>query len=177
MIRHGIGLTVLASVVLLQGCAAPPRTPLPAPVPLYVGPPPHRVPQLASRPPPRPPMLQQPLPPENIDATPAPVAPVAIIPQAAPPATAPAPPVAAPLPATVVGLSRDEVRARLGAPAVTSDSGPAQTWTYRTDGCSLYIAFFFDVTRNGFFALSQHATSPQGDQPACLARLAAAHAN
>jgi hypothetical protein len=186
IIGRRLALSILAAVLLLQGCATPRVAKLPPPTPLYVGPPAHPPTQTATKPPPaRPPMMQQPLPPDETPPAAAPVAPVETTtmpeapasPEAPPAAAAPAPPATpAALPTTVVGLSEDQVRARLGAPAATTDSGPAQTWTYRGDGCSLDIAFFFDVTRNGFFALSEHANAG-GDNLSCLARLAAAHAS
>jgi hypothetical protein len=73
-----------------------------------------------------------------------------------------------PLPTTVVGLSQEQVRGLLGAPAATAAHGTKQTWTYRNGSCSVDIAFYYDVTRNGFFALSHHAAGGGGD---CLSRI------
>jgi hypothetical protein len=88
------------------------------------------------------------------------------------PASPPAPPAVAAGPATLVGLSQGDVRGLLGEPAASGAAGPGQTWTYRSAECSLTVAFFYDVTRGAFFALSDHAEPlPEVD---CLSRLRAA---
>jgi hypothetical protein len=106
---------------------------------------------------------------------------------AAPVAQAKKPVEAAPLPApapalapiSVVGLSQTQVRDLLGAPSATSDHGPAQTWTYRSNSCSVGIAFYYDVTRRDFFALNQHADAAgqTGGGEDCLARIHDQHAS
>ena len=79
-------------------------------------------------------------------------------------------PTAAPAAVTVVGLSQDAVRRLLGPPATEASQGPGRTWTYDGAGCRVEIAFFYDVTRSGFFALS--ARRPEGgDAQDCLARI------
>ncbi len=94
-----------------------------------------------------------------------------------PPPSAPgaaAPPSAAPPPVRVVGWSQEAVRRLLGPPAEQSAQGAAQTWRYRGADCQVDIAFYYDVTRGDFFALSQHREAG-GDAAACLARLRAGH--
>ena len=75
-----------------------------------------------------------------------------------------------PEPVAVVGLSQDAVRRLLGAPTAEAREGPGRTWTYQGAGCAVVIGFFYDVTRNGFFALSAHSPDA-GDAGACLARI------
>lgn len=74
----------------------------------------------------------------------------------------PPPPDAAPV--NVVGLSQTQVRRSLGTPAERATHGPAQTWTYRSEGCSVRITFYYDVTRGDFFALSQQAADGEDRQ-------------
>jgi hypothetical protein len=91
-------------------------------------------------------------------------------PSAAPPAAAA--PGSGPI--RVVGLSQDAVRGLLGPPTAQFTQGPAQTWTYEGAGCRVEISFYYDVTRNGFFALSQRRPEG-GDGSDCLARIHDAH--
>lgn len=79
-----------------------------------------------------------------------------------------------PAPVRVVGLSQDSVHRLLGAPASQTQKGPAQSWTYEGDGCSVVVTFYYDVTRSGFFALSQKLLGG-GDGAACLGRIHDAH--
>jgi hypothetical protein len=156
---------VLALTAMLAGCATPPPKPAPPPPPpptsiTETRPPP--VKPIVRPPPPgvqRPPVTQEPLPPPATAPAPEPA-------QATPAAPQPG---AEPVPATVIGLSQTDVRALLGDPAATGAAGPAQTWTYRADACSLTVAFFYDVTRSAFFALSAHAEPLS--EPECLAHL------
>jgi hypothetical protein len=41
-------------------------------------------------------------------------------------------------------------------------------WTYQRAGCTIEVSFYYDVTRNGFFALSQSRIG-SGEDQACLA--------
>ena len=93
-----------------------------------------------------------------------------------PPETA-SPPAAPRAPTAVVGLSQDQVRGLLGAPAATAAHGAMQTGTYHSGACSLDIAFYYDVTRNGFFALSRHAAGTGAGGDDCLGRILDAHAS
>lgn len=79
-----------------------------------------------------------------------------------------------PPPVRVVGLSQDEVRRLLGAPSAETAEGPGRTWTYYGAGCAVTIDFFFDVTRNGFFALNQ-SSADGGDAAACLGGIHDSH--
>jgi hypothetical protein len=64
----------------------------------------------------------------------------------------------------------------LGPPTTSAAKGSAVAWTYRHNGCSIEIAFYYDVTRNGFFALSQRSTGG-GEAQACLANAHDNHAS
>ena len=68
----------------------------------------------------------------------------------------------------MVGLSQDDVRRLLGEPTSQSARGAAQTWTYQGSGCSVDIVFYYDVTRGGFFALSEQLAGG-GEGGTCLA--------
>jgi hypothetical protein len=92
------------------------------------------------------------------------------------PAAAPAPaPAQTPLPAPldVVGLSQSEVRTLLGPPTARAAQGANETWTYRAQGCAVEVAFYYDVSRSAFFALSQRLTGG-ADAQHCLAQVHAA---
>jgi hypothetical protein len=65
-------------------------------------------------------------------------------------------------------MSQSDVRRLLGPPTATSTRGAAVAWTYQRAGCTIEVAFYYDVTRNGFFALSQRPIG-SGDDQACLA--------
>jgi hypothetical protein len=70
-------------------------------------------------------------------------------------------------PLQVIGLPQPDVRRMLGPPTTSSTRGAGQVWTYHRADCSVEIAFYYDVTRSGFFALSQQLTSGGEDQD-CL---------
>jgi len=95
-----------------------------------------------------------------------------------PGASAPAGSPVAPSPLNVVGLSQTQVEGLLGAPAQRANRGPGEAWTYRGSNCSVQVAFYYDVARNGFFALSQRAADPaSGEAADCLARIHNVHAS
>ena len=62
----------------------------------------------------------------------------------------------------VVGLNQPAVRELLGPPTVVSADGPAELWRYRTEDCDLGVYFYFDVEREGFYAL-QYGVADGGD--------------
>ncbi len=142
----GSAAALLLGVLALAGCALLPKPPPP-------------------KPPPKPVAHEAPLPLQP-HVRPAPSGSAAAAgrlthtPQAAP---APALP-----PLQVVGLSQDAVRRLLGQPASQAASGASQTWTYQGSGCSVNIVFYYDVTRAGFFALSEQLAGG-GDGGTCLA--------
>jgi hypothetical protein len=70
----------------------------------------------------------------------------------------------------VIGLSQPDVRRLLGPPTTSSTKGAAQAWTYQRADCSVEIAFYYDVTRSGFFALSQRLTRG-GEEQDCLVNI------
>jgi hypothetical protein len=115
--------------------------------------------------------------PPPADAAPAvtPPAATSAAPAAAPPGAPSGTPSASPAPLQLVGLSRSEVRRLLGPPTASSTKGAAVAWIYRHAGCTIEIAFYYDVTRNRFFALSQRSTSG-GDAQACVANAHNNHA-
>jgi hypothetical protein len=76
----------------------------------------------------------------------------------------------------LVGLSQSEVRRLLGPPTTSSTKGAAVAWIYQHAGCTVEIAFYYDVTRNGFFALSQRSLGG-GEAQACLANAHDNHAS
>ena len=101
----------------------------------------------------------------------------AVSPGAVPPATVPPDvPPTNPGPLQLVGLSQSEVRQLLGPPTASSTKGAAVAWIYQHAGCTIEIAFYYDVTRNGFFALSQRSTGG-GEAQACLANAHDNHAS
>jgi hypothetical protein len=85
-------------------------------------------------------------------------------------------PSANPAPLHLVGLSQSEVRQLLGPPTASSTKGAAVAWIYQHAGCTIEISFYYDVTRNGFFALSQRSTG-SGEAQACLANAHDNHAS
>ena len=142
----GAAAALIAAVLALSGCALLPK------------PPPAKPPPAIAHQPPPPPLPR---------------------PAAGPPASGsaaaagrltrpPAEPDTAPL--QVVGMSQDTVRRLLGPPGSESARGAAQTWTYQGSGCSVDIVFYYDVTRSGFFALSEQLASG-GEGGTCLARI------
>jgi hypothetical protein len=117
------------------------------------------------------------VPPADTAAAPMGAAAAAVSPGAVPPATVPPDvPPTNPGPLQLVGLSQSEVRRLLGPPTASSTKGAAVAWIYQHAGCTIEIAFYYDVTRNGFFALSQRSTGG-GEAQACLANAHDNHAS
>jgi hypothetical protein len=81
-----------------------------------------------------------------------------------------------PAPLQLVGLSQFDVRQLLGPPTASSTKGAAVAWTYQRAGCTLAVEFYYDVTRNGFFALSQRRIG-SGEEQGCLANAHDDHAS
>jgi hypothetical protein len=81
-----------------------------------------------------------------------------------------------PTPLQVIGLSQPEVRRLLGPPTTSSTTGAAQAWTYQRADCSVVIAFYYDVTRSGFFALNTRLTRG-GEQQDCPVKIHDDHAS
>jgi len=79
-------------------------------------------------------------------------------------------------PPALVGISQQQARALLGAPAATAEEASAIVWHYGGVGCELRLFFFMDVTAHDFRTLSYETTETgpdRGDSARCLARLAA----
>lgn len=94
-------------------------------------------------------------------------------PQAAPPgATAPAPnpseSAAVTAPSRLIGMSDQDLRARLGTPASEREVGPARVWTWRGRDCSVDLWLYYDTSRAGFYALEQELNGNAGSAEACL---------
>jgi hypothetical protein len=106
-------------------------------------------------------VLAKPVKPAPAPAHPAPV-----------PATVRAP---TPIPSQLVGLTQDQIRATFGSPTEEKAAGAGVVWNYRLGNCSAQFAFFFDVTRNGLYALDYDVTGAGSDDAAkqrCLQRIA-----
>jgi hypothetical protein len=99
--------------------------------------------------------------PARIARLPAPV-------EKAPPAHASLPPPepapeASPLPdIKLVGMSRGEATALLGAPAEERDAAPAKIWKFSAGECAVDIYFYLDVKRNDFYALHYNVQDRNG---------------
>lgn len=95
-------------------------------------------------------------------------------PEAAPAEQAPptelAPPSAPPraIPATLVGLSAEDLRAAMGAPVQEIAEAPGVRWRYRGPGCVLDVHLFPRVESQGLYALDVSATGLPVE--ACLER-------
>ncbi|WP_097277107.1 hypothetical protein [Caenispirillum bisanense] len=106
----------------------------------------------------------------------------------APVAVAPVPP-ARTVPATLVGLSADELRAAMGAPAQEVAEAPGVRWRYPNRVCILDVHLFPRVESQGLYALDVSATglpveacldsfrNPPPAQPAAAAESATAAEN
>jgi hypothetical protein len=80
------------------------------------------------------------------------------------------------VPMNVLGLSQSDVRQLLGPPTTSSTKGAAQAWTYQLADCSVEIGFYYDVTRTGFFALSERLARGRDEQN-CLSNIHDNHAS
>ncbi len=82
--------------------------------------------------------------------------------QASLPPPEPAPEVS-PLPdIKLVGMSRGEAAALLGAPAEERDAAPAKIWKFSAGECAVDIYFYLDVKRNDFYALHYNVQDRNG---------------
>jgi hypothetical protein len=81
-----------------------------------------------------------------------------------PPEPEPVPvPEASPLPdIKLVGMSRGEASALLGAPAEERDAAPAKIWKFSAGECAVDIYFYLDVKRNDFYALHYNVQDGNG---------------
>ena len=156
--------------LLLAGCGSLPfgvtaEVPPPAPVQSPAPPPPAVAPAPVAAPSEPPPPVPRPRP---------------QIPQIAAVAPEPAPVRPAPGPApALIGLNESAVREVLGEPARVSEAGPSKIWHYApASSCPLNIAYFLDLTRNGFFVLAYDAgpDAPAVRAETCLREIASDHA-
>lgn len=72
-------------------------------------------------------------------------------------------------PVRLIGLSTGETSALLGRPESEREASPGKIWHYSSGPCSVDVHFFFDVSRNDFYALDYKAKGDDAD--ACLNRL------
>ena len=60
-------------------------------------------------------------------------------------------------PTPMKGLTRDEVRAKLGEPSLVEDQAPAKIWVYHTGACVLRVIYFLDIQDQLFRVVSLRA--------------------
>lgn len=85
------------------------------------------------------------------------------------PTTAPAP---KPARGPFANATADEVKARLGEPAVANAEGKGAMWTYRLEGCALMVFFRDDgkgLRVSGVAAGPRRRADPVPDPEACIA--------
>jgi hypothetical protein len=104
---------------------------------------------------------------------------IAPAPSPARPAPPPSPHKQATQPIQLVGMSEADIQQLLGPPSQQADDGPAHTWTYRSSRCAIVLTLYFDISRNGFFALGRQVSGTDGSEKAeqrCLQRIQAGRA-
>ena len=69
----------------------------------------------------------------------------------------------------VIGHSEDETETLLGKPARVTEEASAKVWHYQSGDCAIDVTFFFDISRDKFFALD--VTPITGDVGRCLAKV------
>lgn len=80
----------------------------------------------------------------------------------------------------LVGASQAEIQSALGEPTDRVEQGAGQSWTYRGPHCKVDLTFFFDVSRNDFYALDSHIEGTDGSEKAaqrCLKQIREGHAS
>jgi hypothetical protein len=88
------------------------------------------------------------------------------------------PPVAQGPDIILVGASQAEIQSVLGEPSDRVEQGAGQSWTYRASHCKVDLTFFFDVSRNDFYALDRHIEGTDGSEKAaqrCLKQIREGH--
>jgi hypothetical protein len=75
-----------------------------------------------------------------------------------PPVPTPPPTVRPFEPQRLVGLTRPEVQALLGAPVTVREQPPALVWAYRGDDCGLELSFYLDLASKAYKALTYNIT-------------------
>lgn len=77
-------------------------------------------------------------------------------------------------PQKLVGLTQEETRRLIGAPATVHDEAPAVVWSYASNDCGLDVFFYLDMASQSFKALT-YELKPKGPHgrsgSACLASL------
>jgi len=89
----------------------------------------------------------------------------------------PAPPAPSP-DVNLVGLAKGDIEATLGEPAAKAEQGTSQSWTYRSQRCTVEVTLFLDVSRNDFYALDRRVDGTDGSEKAaqrCLKQIRDAH--
>jgi hypothetical protein len=74
-------------------------------------------------------------------------------------------------PGRLVGMSPDEARALLGAPADQRSDPPAVVWTWRNNRCQLELFFYMDVSDRNLRALTYEVTGGGQRLSTCLGEL------
>lgn len=171
----------LAGLLIVAGCTAGDEPSAP-PVPVWVDPPAARVEALPPIPTPAPkrpaapprvrnkPAAPSVQPSDEVDATgdPDAVAPVADgmseEVETAQPEVQPAPELRpASLPLQLRGMSEAQATALLGRPSAVEDKAPARIWTYRSETCTVRVAFFPQVETLDYRVLSVDASEKGGE--------------
>lgn len=157
-------------LALLAGCATEPPPP---PAPLRQPPPgPVTAPHAAASPPtaiapstrsgpgePAPPLAKPP---------PSPTETMLAPPSASPPGQTAA--IGTP-PASLIGLTMQDLEARFGRPNEQFDRAPAKVWQYRSGECVLDVYFYLDVARNAFHSLHHDAKRDGVQDEGCVRRI------
>lgn len=87
------------------------------------------------------------------------------------------PPTAKPLePSKLVGLTEEEIKQLIGAPAAVSQQPPAVVWSYSSAGCGLQLFFYLDMTSQLYKTLTYELKPKKPGElrgSACVASLRA----
>lgn len=62
----------------------------------------------------------------------------------------------------LLGMSRSDAAALLGAPLEERDAAPAKIWRYAGAECAVELYFYLDVARNDFYALHYYVHDANG---------------
>ncbi|MPY69599.1 MAG: hypothetical protein GEU92_05895 [Alphaproteobacteria bacterium] len=74
-------------------------------------------------------------------------------------------------PKALVGMTPDEIRAMLGAPASERSDPPATVWTWRHERCEVDVFFYMDIGNQTFRALTYEFRGAKRREARCLGAL------
>lgn len=74
-------------------------------------------------------------------------------------------------PKSLVGMTPDEIRAMLGAPASERADPPATVWTWRHERCEVDVFFYMDIGNQTFRALTYEFRGAKRREAKCLGAL------